>query len=249
MFRIESKVDTKSPDYLRNVEAMERILAEYRERLAKAREGGPPKSRKLHTSRGKLLVRDRLDRLFDPNTPSSSSARWRPTGCTTTRPRRPAWSPGRRRPRPRSPGRGQRRHGQGRDLFPDDHQEAPPRPGGGPREPAALHLSRRLGRHLPAPPVGDLPRQGALRPHLLQPGPPLGPGHSPDLDRHGLVHGRRGLRPGHERRDGHRPPPGDDLHRRSAAGQGGHRRGGLGRGPRRGRRPLPHLRRLGLLRL
>jgi len=69
MFRIESKVDTKSPDYLRNVETMERLLAEYRERLAKAREGGPPKARELHTSRGKLLVRDRLDRLFDPNTP------------------------------------------------------------------------------------------------------------------------------------------------------------------------------------
>ena len=69
MFRIESKVDAQSADFRRNAEAMERLLAEYRERLAKAREGGPPKARELHASRGKLLVRDRLDRLFDPDTP------------------------------------------------------------------------------------------------------------------------------------------------------------------------------------
>jgi acetyl-CoA carboxylase carboxyltransferase component len=58
------------------------------------------------------------------------------------------------------------------------------------------------------------------------------------------VHGRRGLCPGHERRDGHRPQAGDHFHRRAAAGQGGHGRGGVGRGPGRSGRPLPDLRRL-----
>jgi acetyl-CoA carboxylase carboxyltransferase component len=69
MFRIETKVDTRSPDFLRNVEEMSRVVAEYKTRLAAVREGGPAKSRELHTSRGKLLVRERLERLFDPGTP------------------------------------------------------------------------------------------------------------------------------------------------------------------------------------
>ena len=69
MFRIESKIDTRSPDYRRNFEGMSRVVAEYRERLAAAREGGPAKNRELHKSRGKLLVRERLDKLFDRNTP------------------------------------------------------------------------------------------------------------------------------------------------------------------------------------
>jgi len=69
MFRIESKVDPESPDYKQNFEQMTRVVGEHRERLARIRQGGPPKSRELHTSRGKLLVRDRLDKLFDRNTP------------------------------------------------------------------------------------------------------------------------------------------------------------------------------------
>jgi acetyl-CoA carboxylase carboxyltransferase component len=69
MYRIESKVDTRGPEYLRNFEGMSRVVAEYRERLDAAREGGPAKNRELHKSRGKLLVRERLDKLFDRNTP------------------------------------------------------------------------------------------------------------------------------------------------------------------------------------
>ena len=69
MDRIESKVDTQSAEFRLNAESMARTAAEYRERLAGIREGGPPKSRELHQSRKKLLVRERLDRLFDRNTP------------------------------------------------------------------------------------------------------------------------------------------------------------------------------------
>jgi acetyl-CoA carboxylase carboxyltransferase component len=69
MFKIESKIDVRSDEYRQNLDRMTRVVAEYRERLAKVREGGPPKYRELHTSRKKLLVRDRLDRLFDRNTP------------------------------------------------------------------------------------------------------------------------------------------------------------------------------------
>jgi acetyl-CoA carboxylase carboxyltransferase component len=69
MFRIESKVDTRSPEYKRNFDEMSRVVAEYKGRLAAVREGGPAKNRELHKSRGKLLVRERLETLFDRNTP------------------------------------------------------------------------------------------------------------------------------------------------------------------------------------
>ena len=69
MFPIESKIDTGSLDFKKNKEAMQQLVDEYKERLNTVKQGGPEKARKLHTSRGKLLVRDRLMRLFDPNTP------------------------------------------------------------------------------------------------------------------------------------------------------------------------------------
>ena len=69
MYRIESKVDTKSPGYKENFEKMKKVVAEYKEKLAKVQEGGPKKYRDLHKSRKKQLVRERLEKLFDRNTP------------------------------------------------------------------------------------------------------------------------------------------------------------------------------------
>ena len=57
-----------------------------------------------------------------------------------------------------------------------------------------------------------------------------------DRRRDGLVHGRRRLRPGDERRDDHRARAGHDLPRRTAAGEGRDRRGGERRGAGRRRR-------------
>src|ERR1700759_3801421 len=45
------------------------LVAELRERLAVVRRGGSEASRKRHTDRGKLLVRDRIDRLLDAGSP------------------------------------------------------------------------------------------------------------------------------------------------------------------------------------
>jgi 3-methylcrotonyl-CoA carboxylase beta subunit len=45
------------------------LVDELRERLAVVRRGGSESSRKKHTDRGKLLVRDRVDRLLDPGSP------------------------------------------------------------------------------------------------------------------------------------------------------------------------------------
>jgi acetyl-CoA carboxylase carboxyltransferase component len=69
MFRIESKVDTQSAEFRKNSEGMKGIVAELKERVDVARQGGSERARKRHTDRGKLLVRDRLRKLFDPGTP------------------------------------------------------------------------------------------------------------------------------------------------------------------------------------
>src|SRR3954470_3940331 len=48
---------------------MKELVDDLRERLAAAREGGSAAARKKHTDRGKLLVRDRIDRLLDQGSP------------------------------------------------------------------------------------------------------------------------------------------------------------------------------------
>ncbi|MGH3912358.1 MAG: carboxyl transferase domain-containing protein [Pseudonocardiaceae bacterium] len=53
----------------RNTEAHAVLVADLRERLAKARLGGPPRARARHVERGKLLSRDRVDALVDPSSP------------------------------------------------------------------------------------------------------------------------------------------------------------------------------------
>ncbi|HEV6954205.1 MAG TPA: carboxyl transferase domain-containing protein [Promicromonospora sp.] len=45
------------------------LTAQLRERLERARQGGSPAAREKHTARGKLLARDRVDRLLDAGSP------------------------------------------------------------------------------------------------------------------------------------------------------------------------------------
>jgi 3-methylcrotonyl-CoA carboxylase beta subunit len=45
---------------------MRRLVAELRERLANARQGGPERARERHVKAGKLLPRERVERLLDP---------------------------------------------------------------------------------------------------------------------------------------------------------------------------------------
>src|SRR5437773_1648487 len=47
---------------------MQRLVTELRERLAKARQGGPDRARERHTKAGKLLPRERVERLLDAGT-------------------------------------------------------------------------------------------------------------------------------------------------------------------------------------
>jgi len=60
--------DVASPAAKKNRESMQALVADLRERLAKARLGGPERSRQRHVAAGKLLPRDRVERLLDPGT-------------------------------------------------------------------------------------------------------------------------------------------------------------------------------------
>jgi len=69
MYRIESKVKVDSQEFKENQDYYRERLSVFKERLEKARTGGPEKAVKKHIDRGKLTVRQRLEKLFDRNTP------------------------------------------------------------------------------------------------------------------------------------------------------------------------------------
>ncbi|MBS1869217.1 MAG: methylcrotonoyl-CoA carboxylase [Actinobacteria bacterium] len=58
-----------TPEFAANAEAHEALVADLRARQARAVLGGGERARERHTSRGKLLPRERIDRLADPGSP------------------------------------------------------------------------------------------------------------------------------------------------------------------------------------
>ena len=69
MTQLKSTVDTKSPEFKANQIAMQKLVTELREKVAKIQQGGTPEARERHLSHGKLLPRDRIERLLDSGTP------------------------------------------------------------------------------------------------------------------------------------------------------------------------------------
>ncbi|MHC4597389.1 MAG: carboxyl transferase domain-containing protein [Planctomycetota bacterium] len=69
MDRILSKLDTRSSEYLRNLDAGKALVEELGERLAEARGGGSAKAHERQKSLGKISVRERLELLLDPDAP------------------------------------------------------------------------------------------------------------------------------------------------------------------------------------
>ncbi|HSD11376.1 MAG TPA: carboxyl transferase domain-containing protein, partial [Candidatus Binatia bacterium] len=69
MEKIISNLRTGSAEFAENRRKMLEEVDKLRQRLVRAREGGAPESRTRHTERGKLLVRDRIEKLVDPGTP------------------------------------------------------------------------------------------------------------------------------------------------------------------------------------
>src|SRR5581483_6599523 len=66
---IASDYDAKSSDAAEDRAHHEKLLADLRAKLDRARRGGPEKAVSLHKSRGKLTVRERIERLVDPDGP------------------------------------------------------------------------------------------------------------------------------------------------------------------------------------
>jgi acetyl-CoA carboxylase carboxyltransferase component len=63
---LETRVDRDAPEFAANRERMEELVTELRERTAEIANGGGAEAIERHRSRGKMLARERIDRLIDP---------------------------------------------------------------------------------------------------------------------------------------------------------------------------------------
>jgi len=64
---IKSQLNTNSESFKSNAKRMKALADDLRVTIKKVSEGGSEKSREKHVARGKLLVRDRIKKLIDPN--------------------------------------------------------------------------------------------------------------------------------------------------------------------------------------
>ena len=69
METLATRLDPAAPEYARNAAAQGELVQDLRKRLAQAALGGPERSRERHAARGKLLPRERVDRLLDEGSP------------------------------------------------------------------------------------------------------------------------------------------------------------------------------------
>ena len=69
MAPLTSSISTRDERFKANAAAMTKLTAELSERIATAAKGGDERSRQRHAERGKLLPRERVNRLIDPGTP------------------------------------------------------------------------------------------------------------------------------------------------------------------------------------
>ena len=69
MPELKSTVDPNSPAFRANAQHNRALAEELRGRTAEAALGGPETSRQRHAGRGKLLPRERVERLLDPGSP------------------------------------------------------------------------------------------------------------------------------------------------------------------------------------
>ena len=234
-----SRAITAGEQFDRNAAAQRQLVEELRSRLAEAALGGSAASRERHAARGKLLPRDRVDGLLDPGSPLLELSPLAADGMYGGD----------------VPGAGIITGvglvaGRRCVVVANDATVK-----GGTYHPVTVkkHLraqevaaENRLpciylvdsGGAFPARAGRGLPRPRALRPHLLQPGPPVGARHPSGGGRARVVHRRWRVRARDVRRVGHRPRPGHHLPRRTAAREGRDRRGRHGRGAGRGRPAL-----------
>ena len=66
---LSSQVRANSPEFIANRDHHRALAADVHDRVAAARTGGSPASVERHRARGKLLPRERIDRILDPGSP------------------------------------------------------------------------------------------------------------------------------------------------------------------------------------
>ncbi|MEK6644165.1 MAG: carboxyl transferase domain-containing protein [Planctomycetota bacterium] len=69
MDAIQSRIIPTDPVFLENKAHMEAQVAELKQRVGVVKQGGGAAAVEKHTGRGKLVVRDRIERLIDPDSP------------------------------------------------------------------------------------------------------------------------------------------------------------------------------------
>src|SRR5436189_3485455 len=69
MEKLTPRVRTDTAEFTANHQKMTALVAQLRERLAKAREGGGARYLQRHREQGKMPVRERIDRLLDEGSP------------------------------------------------------------------------------------------------------------------------------------------------------------------------------------
>jgi len=66
---LASRLNPRSAEFAANAASMRALVDDLNAQLARVAEGGGADARRKHTARGKLLPRERIERLLDPDTP------------------------------------------------------------------------------------------------------------------------------------------------------------------------------------
>jgi len=69
MPKLTSKINTESAEFKANAAHMADLVSDLEDKVAKIAVGGSERARKKHLDRGKLLPRERVERLLDPGSP------------------------------------------------------------------------------------------------------------------------------------------------------------------------------------
>jgi 3-methylcrotonyl-CoA carboxylase beta subunit len=67
--RLPSQIRTSSPEFKENAAHHEALAEDLRRQIERVRQGGSPRSVEKHHARGKLLPRERIDRILDRASP------------------------------------------------------------------------------------------------------------------------------------------------------------------------------------
>ena len=123
---LTTQLDRETPDAKARFAHNQGLAEELRSTVAAAALGGPEKHRDRHVSRGKLLPRDRVERLLDPGSPFLEVGQLAANGMYEGDVNGASMIAG-----------------IGRVILSDDRQKAPARAGDCAGEPTAVHLPRR----------------------------------------------------------------------------------------------------------